>query len=419
MTTARKTARVSSLRTPSGIEIWHVEDYTVPLVSLEFAFMGGAAQDPEGQTGLTHLLSGLYDEGAGTMRAEDFKEALEDRAIELSFDSGRDRLDGSLRSISTEMDAAFDLLAASLNQPRFDADAIDRVKAQIVAGLKHKESDPGSRARDALYRRAFTGHSYRRPVDGVAGELATITREDLVRQHRNLVARANLHVVAVGAISPEKLIDGVERAFGPLPATPHLVALDNALLQGGGEREIIDLDIPQSTLYLALQGLRRDDPDFVPATVMNFILGGGMTSRLFIEVREKRGLAYSVWSSLAYKEHAQLFLCGTATSNERVAESLRIIEGELQRMVESGLSEDELVRAKSYMIGSYALRFDSSRKIANELLEIRIDKLGIDHIDRRNGYVEAVTLAQTQRAAERIFANAKPLIIAAGRPIGL
>ena len=419
MTTPRKTARVSSHRTPSGIEIWHVEDYTVPLVSLEFAFMGGAAQDPTGQTGLTHLLSGLYDEGAGAMGAEAFKEALEDRAIELSFDAGRDRLDGSLRSLSSELDAAFDLLAASLNQPRFDADAIDRVKAQIVAGLKHKESDPASRARDALYRRAFAGHSYHRSVDGVANELATLTRDDLVRQHRHLVARANLHIVAVGAISPEKLIAGVEHAFGALPAKPTLVSLENAVLQGCGEREIVDLDIPQSTLYLALQGLRRDDPDFLPASVMNFILGGGMTSRLFIEVREKRGLAYSVWSSLAYKEHAQLFLCATATSNERVAESLCIIEGELARMAETGLTADELTRAKSYMIGSYALRFDSSRKIANELLEIRIDNLGIDHIDRRNGQVQAVTLEQTHKAAIRLFANAKPLIVAAGRPVGL
>ena len=420
MSNPQKTTRVSSIHAPCGIEIWHVEDYTVPVVSVEFAFMGGAAQDPEGKAGLAHLMSGLLDEGAGALNSEAYQEALEDKAIELSFDAGRDRLDGSLRTLSEHIDAAFDLLSLALNAPRFDLDAIERVKGQIVASLKQDESDPQSRARDALYRIGFAGHSYARPVDGKIEDLAQITRDDITRQHHRLMARSNLRIVAVGAISAQQLIACVERSFAALPAHPELIALPMASLQSAGMREVVDLDIPQSTLYLALPGLHRHDPDFMAASVSNHILGGGsFTSRLWTEVREKRGLAYSVWSMFAQKQHAQLFMAGTATSNERVAESLRVISDEIARMAESGPTAEELAKAKSYLTGSYALRFDSSRKIANQLLEIRIEDLGIDYIDRRNSEVNAVTLEQARRICARLFTHATPLVVVAGRPLSL
>ncbi len=412
--------RVQSLRTASGIEIWLVEDYTVPVVSVEFAFLGGAAQDPVGQTGLGNLLAGLMDEGAGSLTSQEFQEQLEDKAIELSFDAGRDRIDGSLRTLAENAGPAFALLGLALRAPRFDADAIDRTRAQIVSGLKRDESDPNARTRDALAALAYAGHSYGRSAEGTISELAAITREDIVRQHARLFARDTLRIVAVGAIAPEALAAAVEAAFGPLPQSPTLTPIAAATMANLGKREIVDLDIPQSTLYLALPGIARKDPAHMPAMVLNHILGGGsFTSRLWTEVREKRGLAYSVWSMLSSRQHAAMFLAGTATSNERVAESLEVLLTEIDRIARDGASADEFDKARRFLMGSYALRFDTSRKIANQLLEIRIEELGIDYIDRRNAEVAAVTLDQMHAVGQRLFADAKPLIVIAGRPQGL
>ncbi|CAN1487309.1 PqqL Predicted Zn-dependent peptidases [Rhabdaerophilaceae bacterium] len=420
MTDPKSRARVSALHTPSGIEIWHVEDYTVPVLSLEVAFLGGAAHDPAGQSGLTSFVASMLDEGAGSLHSEEFQEALEDKAIELSFGASRDRLSGSMRSLAEHAGSAFDLLGMAMLSPRFDADAIERVRGQIISGLKRDETDPQVLTRDALYRIAFDGHAYGHPVDGSIPSVQAITRDDLMAQARRLMTRKTLIVVAVGAISADSLVTGVERAFGALPGDVGLGRLPAAVMKGAGHREIITLDIPQSTLYLAIPGIARKDPDFISAHVVNHILGGGsFTSRLWTEVREKRGLAYSVWSGLRWSAHADMFMAGTATSNERVAESLSVIDAEIRRMAEGGPTIEELTKAKAYLTGSYALQFDTSRKIADHLLMLRADGLPIDYTDRRNDEITAVGLDEAKAAAARLFGNAKPLVVATGRPVGL
>ncbi len=417
---ARSSSRAIELITPSGLRFWHVEDYTVPLLSLEFAFLGGAAQDPDEACGLTNLLAILLDEGAGPFSSAAFQEALEAQAIELQFDAGRDRIEGSLRTLAENADKAFELLNLALCQPRFDADAIERVKAQVSAALKREESDPASRARKALYRIAFPGHPYGRPVEGHLGRFAPLTREALQAQQRRRLARDNLRLVCVGAIGVPALVDLVERTFAPLPEKAALVEIPGVSMEGFARREVIDLDIPQSTLLMALPGIRRAEADYMPAMVLNHILGGGaFTSRLWTEVREKRGLAYSVWSTLASYRHAALFLAGTATSNERTAESLAVMLAEIAKIAAGGASAEELDKARRYLIGSYALRFDTSRKIAGQLLEIQIEGLGIDYIDRRNSEVAQVSLESMARVGERLFKGMRPLVVVAGRPANL
>jgi zinc protease len=419
-TPPKASERVQRLHTPSGIEIWHVEDYTVPVISLECAFLGGAAQDPQGLCGLGNLLTGLLDEGAGKLDSQAFQEELEDKAIELSFDAGRDRFSASLRCLAETAGPAFDLLGLALKSPRFDAGAIDRVRSQIISGLKRDENDPAARARDRFNALAFPGHTYGRPSDGTIGELGAITRDAILRQHAALFTRDTLMVVAVGAIAPGDLVAKVESAFGGLPAKGSLVPVAPVEVQNLGKREVIDIDVPQSTLYLALPGIGRKDPDFIPAMVLNHILGGGsFTSRLWTEVREKRGLAYSVWSMLSNRAKTSTFLAGTATSNERLAESLEVMLKEIRQIAKKGATAAELEKARSYQMGSYALRFDTSRKIAAQLLEMRVEDLGIDYMDRRNDEIAAVTLDAMSRAGTRLFAGVKPLVVVAGRPTGL
>jgi zinc protease len=226
-----------------------------------------------------------------------------------------------------------------------------------------------------------------------------------------------LKIATIGAVEASEVATLVEKAFGSLPARAKLVPVPEIAPQGAGEQEIVQLDVPQTVITFGGVGLKRADPDFIPAFVLNHILGGGgFSSRLYREVREKRGLAYSVYSYLAPLDRAGLFMGGVSTRNDRAAESLSLILEQIRKIAESGPTAEELAKAKSYLIGSYPLRFDTSGKIAGQLLEIQVENLGIDYIDRRNGLVEAVTREDVRRAANRFLADARLLVTLVGRP---
>lgn len=416
----RPSARIREIVTPGGIALWHAEDYTVPLISMQFAFLGGATADPEGKAGAGDLLTALFDEGAGDLTAEAFQERLEDFAIEMSFDMSRDRLAGSLRTLARHADEAFAMLALAVNAPRFDADAVARVKAQAIAGLKRDENDPQVVARNMLSAIAFAGHPYARPVAGDVASVSAVTRADIVALHKALLGRDALRLTVVGAIDAERLCRFIDQVFGSLPATAGMAPAATTGLQGLGTRKIIDLDVPQSTLLFAMPGIGRLDADFPAATVVNHIFGGGsFTSRLWTEVREKRGLAYSVWAQLAPLKLAPTLMGGTATGNERVAESLAVIESEIARIAAESVTAEELAKAKSYLVGSYALQFDTSRKIATHLTDLQVYGLGLDYLDRRNADIAATSLEDAQRLCARLFGDRRMAVVIAGRPQGI
>jgi zinc protease len=410
-------AKIERVVTPAGIEVWHVRDNTLPMLSMEFGFVGGAAQDPQDKPGVANLMASLLDEGAGDLDARAFQERLEERAIAISFSAHRDALRGSLKTLTEHREQAIELLRLALLQPRFDADAIERVRAATLAGIRRRTTNPSDIAGDRWFARAFPNHPYGRPARGTLESVAAIAVDDLRAMHRNIVARSNLKIATIGAIDAAQVADLVDRAFAGLPAQASLTPVPDVAPQGAGERDIIDLDVPQTVITFGGVGLKRSDPDFIPAFVLNHILGGGsFSSRLYREVREKRGLAYSVYSYLAPLDRAGLFMGGVSTRNDRAAESLAIILEEIRRIAEAGPTAEELAKAKSYLIGSYPLRFDTSGKIAEQLLQIQLDDLGIDYIDRRNGLVEAVTADDVRRAASRFLADARLLVTLVGRP---
>lgn len=403
-----------------GVEAWHVESHVVPMIALSFTFEGGAAQDPEGKGGCAQMLARLLDEGAGDLPSDAFQERLAARAIELSFHAGPDALGGSLKMLLKHADEAIDLLALALAKPRLDPDAIERVRAQVIAGLRYQQNDPGVMASRRFFKEAFAGHPYARPSSGTIESVAAITRDDLVAMHARLIGRGRIKVAAVGAIGAPALAEALTRAFGALPEAGALQAVPRTEVQELGRRIVVDLDVPQSVIRFGMAGIPWRDPDFIPAYVLNHILGGGaFTSRLFQEVREKRGLAYSVGTSLVSHRAAAMTWGYTATKNERVGEALSVIGDEIGRLITDGPSDEELQKAKDYLTGSYALGFDTSTKIAHQLVQIAFEDLGMDYISRRNAMVEAVTQADIRRAAGRTFADGKMLVVAAGRPVGL
>jgi zinc protease len=410
--------KIERVVSPGGIEAWLVEGHTNPLIAIRFAFRGGASQDDQGKEGLAYFVSAMMDEGAGELNAIAFQERAQELAMRMDFDAGRDVMLGNVQTLTANKDQVFDLVRLAMTKPRFDEDAIERVRAQILAGLKFDENDPETVASLAWDRLAFQNHPYGRPIKGTIESISAITRDDLKNYARRVFARDKLVISVVGDIDPETLGKALDHLFGDLPLHSELAPVADANPPLGPTREIIEMDVPQSVAQFGHRGIPRKDDDFIPAYVLNYIIGGGgFSSRLMEEVREKRGLAYSVYSNLYPYQHGAVFVGSVATKNEAVGQSLEVIESELKRLAERGPTAEELENAKSYLTGAYALRFESSSSIANQLLWIRIEDLGIDYVNKRNKLLEAVTLDDIKRVAKRLIEADRLIITIVGKPV--
>ena len=403
---------------PGGIEAWLVESHANPLIAMRFAFRGGAAQDPRDRQGLAYFVSGMMDEGAGDLDSVAFQERLQSLATRMDFDAGRDVMLGNVQMLAANKDESFELLRLAMSKPRFDADSIERVRGQIIAGLKFDENDPEEVASLAWDRLAFRDHPYGRPIKGTKASIAAITRDDLRDYVRRVFARDKLAITVVGDIDAETLGSALDHVFGALPQHSALAPVADVKPPLGPAREIIEMNVPQSVAQFGHRAFSRKDDDFMAAYILNYIIGGGgFSSRLMEEVREKRGLAYSVHSNLFPYQHGAVFVGNVATQNERVGQSLEVIESELRRLAEEGPSAEELAGAKSYLTGAYALRFESSSSIANQLLWIQIEDLGIDYIDRRNMLIENVSLDDIRRVAKRLIEADRLITTIVGKPV--
>jgi zinc protease len=410
---ATKIERVVS---PGGIEAWLVREPSVPLIAMEFAFRGGANEEPADKAGIANMASALLDEGAGDLDSRAFQKRLDDNAVEMSFRATRDDFRGTLRVLTERKEQGFDLLRLALNAPRFDAEAVERIRAQIVTGLKRESTNPNEIASRLWWSTAFPNHPYGHPVRGTLESVAAINAADLHAFAKRVFARDRLKVAVVGDIDGATLGGILDRVFGALPASSPRFAVPPAKIEALGRQVFVDLDVPQTVLTFGGVGIPRKDPDFFAGYLLNHILGGGsFTSRLYQEVREKRGLAYSVYSYMLPLDGAALLMGGTATRADRAEETVSIILAEIKRLAAEGPTADELAKAKAYQQNSYALNFDTSAKIAGQLVQIQLDDLGIDYIDRRSALIEAVTLDDVRRAAGRVLQGGV-LFAVVGRP---
>ena len=413
-------ARIELVRSPGGIEAWLVRQTHLPIIAIDFALRGGSSQDAPDKAGTANFLAAMIDEGAADLTSQGFHQALEDRAIELSFSASRDFFSGSMRMLSEHRDEAARLLKLAVQAPRFDAEPMERIRQALLSSIRRASTNPGSIASETFWGMAFPGHPYGRRSSGTAASVAAITRDDLVAMRARLFAREHLKVAVVGDITPDDLGRLLDDVFGPLAAKAALTAVPEIAMAGLGERRVVPLEIPQTIISFGLPGLKRPDPDFIPAFVANHILGGGsFSSRLYREVREKRGLAYSVSSGLAALESTGLVTGGTSTRNDRAAESLAVIQAEIARMGAEGPTDEELEQAKRYLIGAWAMRFETSNAIAANLIRIQLDGFGPDYLDRRNDLIDAVTMPDIRKAAARLFADPRLLVTAVGKPEGL
>jgi zinc protease len=410
---------IEKITSPAGIEAWLVRESATPLVAMAYSFHGGAAQDPADKAGVATLASALLDEGAGDLDSKAYHQRLENHAIELNFRVGRDYFTGSLRTLNEHRDEAFDLLKLALTSPHFDTDAVERIRMQMLAELRRDTTSPNALASKAWWAAAFPGHPYGRETKGTLDSVPKITADDMRDYVRRVFARNELKIAIVGDIDAAAAGRLIDRAFGSLPANNDLHPVPDVEMQGLGRQIVTKVAVPQAVVTFGGPGLARNDPQFMAAYVVNHIFGGGtFTSRLYSEVREKRGLAYGVSDNLFWFKHAAVTIGGTATRADRTGDAIAIIQAEAKRMAEDGPTAEELAKAKSYIKGSYALTLDTSSKIAAQLVQIQTDNLGIDYIQRRSAMIDAVTLDDAKRAAKRLYGKGM-LVSIAGEPKGV
>ena len=413
---ARAAAKIQHVVSPGGIEAWLVQDATVPLVAMQFAFKGGSAQDPAGKPGVAQLMSDNLDEGAGDLDSSTYHERLERHAIQMSFTVSRDSIRGSLRMLKDNRDEAFDLLRLAVTAPRFDAEPLERVRAQTVSILRRESVTPGSIASNKFFAAGFPNHPYAHAPRGTLDSIPAISADDLRAYRQKVFARDGLTVAVVGDIDADALGKLLDKTFGALPAKGDLAPVPEVKLATGENRVFVPLDVPQTNIVFGGPSIKRDDPDFMAAYIVNHIIGGGsLSSRLYHEVREKRGLAYSVSTSPWWMDKTSIFLGSTATRADRANETVDRIATELKRIADEGPTRQELDEAKSYLKGSQMVALDSSTKFAGALLQYQLDRLGIDYLDRRPAIIDAVTLDDAKRVAKKIWSH-QLLTVSVGRP---
>ncbi|MRG56241.1 insulinase family protein [Phyllobacterium sp. SYP-B3895] len=408
---------IKEVVSPKGIRAWLVQDDFVPLVSMRFAFKGGSAQDPKGKDGLANLMTGLFDEGAGDLDSNSFQDKLDDVGAEMSFNADDDSITGSMRMLSDKRDEAVELLTLAVNNPRFDQAPIDRIRQQVIAGIKASERNPNTIAGRKFAEALYGDHPYGRQSEGTEQSLTSINHDDLAAFHKRNFARDNLIVGVVGSISPEDLKPLLDKVFGDLPEKAQLETVSDAKLAFGKTTQV-DYALPQTSISMVYPGVRRKDPDFFAAYIMNHILGGGtFSSRIYNEVREKRGLAYSAGSNLANRDHMAALMISTATRADRASETLQILKAEAAKMAKDGPTEEELAEAKKYLVGSYAVNnLDSSSAVASTLVGLQDENLGRDYIDKRADLINAVTLDEVKAAARKLLLT-DPAILIVGPPL--
>lgn len=412
--------KIEQVQSPEGINAWLVSEPTVPLIALRFAFKGGSAQDPEDKPGVANFLTAMLDEGAGDLKASEFQERMEDIAMRMGFSEGRDAFYGSVQTLSANKDQAFDLLTLALTRPRFDADALERTRKQLLTNLMFAAKNPNTVAQKEWWAAAYPDHPYGRPSAGTLESVEKISAQDLADYRNRIFARSNLKVAVVGDITAAELAPLLDQIFGQLPAEANLAVVPPAKMTTRIKPNVIEMPFPQSVAVLGLEGILRHDPDFMPAFVMNHILGGsGFSARLMQEVREKRGLAYSVSSHLISYDKSAVILAFVATQNEKVAQSIDVIRNEMRRLAAEGVTAEDLANAKSYLTGSYPLRFDTNSKISSQLLSIQLEELGIDYIKTRNEKINAVTQSDIKRLAQSLLKADALSITVVGQPQNL
>ena len=416
----RAEVQIQEVNSPSGITAWLVEDHSIPFAAIEIRFRGGASLDAPGKRGAINLMTALLEEGAADMDARTFARAGEALATSLGFDASGDEVSVSAKFLTENREASMTLLGAALLEPRFDVEAIERVRGQVVSIIKSDAKDPNDIAGATFRKLAYGDHPYASSISGTLESVAALSRDDLLAAHGDVFARDRIYVGAVGDITPEELSALMDDLLGALPATGAPMPKRAEVNIPAGGVTVVDFPIPQSVALFGQGGIAQSDPDFFAALLLNQVIGaGGFESRLMNEVREKRGLTYGVYSYLASRDLAEVYMGSVSSANDRIGEAISVIRDEWAKAAADGVTQEELDSAKTYVTGAYPLRFAGNGPIANILVGMQMLGLPIDYIATRNDKVTSVTLADVKRVAGELLDPEGLHFVVVGQPVGL
>ena len=410
---------IEEVTSDGGINVWLVEEPSIPFVALEIRIRGGTALDAPGKRGATNLMMALVEEGSGGMTAQEFQAKLESLAASFSFRAYDDTMSISARFLTENQDEVLALLRQALTDPRFDQEAIDRVRAQVISGIASDAKNPNRIASAYFNSAGFGDHPYGTSPDGTIDSVNALTQADMFDAHRATITRDRMFVSAVGDITADQIGPMLDDLLGDLPATGAKMP-DRVEFALGGGVTVIDFETPQSVALFGHSGITRDDPDYFAAYILNEVLGGsGRESRLMNEVREKRGLTYGISSFIVPKLHAELFMGQVASGNDTIAEAIDVTRAVWTDLAENGITQEELDEIKTYLTGAYPLRFDGNAKIAGIMVGMQMIGLPTDYINTRNAQIEAVTLEDVNAMAKRLLQPDALRFVVVGQPVGL
>lgn len=389
---------------PGGIVLLVAERPVVPIVAVRVFMRAGAVQDPANRPGLANLVGEVLTRGTARRSAAEIDEAIEFVGGRLEADAGRDGLTVSLSVLKKDLTLGLDLLADVVLSPAFPEAEVKRKITQIQAAIKRSEEDPGTVAARALARWVYPGHPYGRPTEGTIESVGALTREDVVGFYRRHVRPDTTIVAMAGDVTADEArrlvlarLGGWRRPTAPPPALPPAPGPAPARVQ------TIAKPLTQATILLGRPAIRQVDPDYFSLAVASYVLGGGSASRLYTRVRDQGGLAYEVYSALSAGRYGASFLVSAQTRATEVVKVADILGEELARLAREPVSDDELQLAKDYLIGSFPLRLDTTAKVADFVVAVEEQGLGLDYADRYRSSVAAVTAADVQRVAAKFL----------------
>jgi len=407
-------AKVKPVATVPGVTLWLSEDHSLPVIALSATFPAGSAYDPSGKSGMAALAAYLLNEGAGAMTAGAYQDALAAHGIKLEVTPSRDYMTVTLITLSPNAKEAFRLLGLALGKPRFDYDAVTRVRLQMMQSLDQEHEDPYTVAEKGFHSLYFGPYTYGRPVDGDTRGLASIPASDLHAFAKTHWVRAGLKIAVSGDITAAALAPLVQSSFGtlsdvapPLPPPP--------IRPGAPGLHILAMDVPQPAVVFGQSGPLRSDRDYITAMIANYILGGaGSGSRLTRELREQRGLTYDVSTELVPYRRVGLLMGTVSTRRSAVRQTVALVRETFRKFAADGPTKEELADAKLYLNGSFPLSFTSNADIAAQLNLFQQLELPLDYLDRRSGLIDSVSLADVRRVARQLFDPAGLTIVVAG-----
>lgn len=412
-------ATIQQFVTPGGVSVWLVEEPSIPILSLRMAWTAGEANDPVGVEGLTNAMVYHMNEGAGELDAQGFFKGMEELNMSFSCGASNESTFCNASMLTDNADDSFEMIALALAEPRFDDGPFERFLREQEVGLKTRETNPQYLASRARAAALYPDHDYARETS--AESIAAITQDAMRAQKDLLMVKEGMLVTAVGAMSPEELAPLIDQAVAGLPESSETAETSDVVLGAPkAEPVIVDLPQPQSLVTFAAPAMKREDPDFYTAVVLNYTFGGGgFESRLMKDLRVEKGLTYGVYTQVSSQDKIQLWSGGGQTKNESAGEFIAGVKANMETMVADGMTEEELANAKAYLTGSYPLGFDSNAKIAARMMGVRLDELPVDFFDKRNAMVEAVTLEDVNRVAAEYLSPDNFTFVVVGQPEGL